>query len=61
MQRVLRDSAPNIEEMIVFAKKEMPLVQWYKGQMMENALLRKVGTLLVKKKHLLAGEILTPD
>ena len=43
------------EEMIVLPKKELPkVVQWYKGELTDNALLNRAGHLAAKKKRLLA-------
>ena len=44
-----------MEEMIVLPKKEVPeVVQWYKGELMGNALLNRAGHLAAKKKRILA-------
>ena len=48
-----------MEEMIVLPKKELPeIVQWYKGELMSNALLNRgrhlVAKVVVVKKRLLA-------
>ena len=44
-----------MEEMIVLPKKELPeIVQWYKGELMSNALLNRAGHLAANKKRLLA-------